>query len=1371
MSVVIAGEKVYLDTTTTGIGIVNLANYNVNETVKHLFKSTVPTFYDKCEIDVLTRFLNGLKYRLKIIEGERDTLLKTRGATTTARALLDHAQRLTDYIEKVKKAIEVTCKNPVGPSEALPISLPMQFTEEKIQELVRKFAVLILHAREPKPVDSALDRPAFNVLTKIDSIKNLTPEFEVAHTNPYPILHDLISLAKLGHTAFLDELFKELLAKIKPISQPFSDGLDTTKSSSDQIIQLIKRLLSEKDKMQIELRKVNTQADEIQAQLERAEKELADKPDYDSMKADRDRLHAELINVTGQKEKLRTDFDAMEDIMNKARIAADESAAKAAGRIAELESELKASYETVSNLEADILRNEDVSAKERGERLTLQKEVERLTTECAQLKAAQGDKKVIDARLAKLQDSLAKAQEHLETSEKRHSETEDAIRTLDAKLRAKIAEEQAKYARLTTEHEGLTKALQDAKAAYDIVAGERDTALREGKEVAAAATQMFEAEHQKLLAAQKSLEEDKVELANLVKQKENLMNELTSSKAREGKLAGVSETDKEALSAAEARLAELTPKLAAAEASVLAKGAEVARTSSELASLREQFASLQKTAEATKTNLEMQLATLRETSSTSIEKLERSCKERIDAALRDANEKFKDELQKHNSASAEQQKSISKRLSITAEQFKTELQGFEAAIHQKNEEIARIIAARDADIRRVREAADAEKAAIRSDFEKKAGEVRDKASLDIDAALAAANAACARRIAEITEKTKTDCEKAIQDAVFEETKKGQQALGTAVQQATERGRAALEQGIQEEKARSKAAIEEIEKKLLNLNEEKQKAIADAVADVSMQKEAEFSKRLAKLSGEDASKLAELTKQKDMEKDAAVAAAKKDVAQGYEIAKQRLIAQKDGELAAAAQAAAASAQVAAQAAVKATTAEFQTKAEQAAIAADAHEKASIAQVQATSLAKLKDFAARVLAGHASMNDYKGPNDEPLRSILRKIESMKAKDICILAYFVHYFMTHIRIPRDIEAQLVGFVNAIPDLFGFIIATLPSLILGNKIQSLQPMRYFVPQSSEELNNIAQLSRLVIDTRVIAKMVRGEGAPTLAFYPESTKSRMLLIANDGPLDAMKKYSDGILTNAQPQDKTNPPQMLLPISYDVIFLAFLFATRNYVKRTLTEKPELCTVLPSVLDDKAPLPKAAPPLCVPANIRVLEKGSQINVIQLHPDHIALFNEDPFCFRVDGQRMDPLLHAKVKLNYRDIEEALKGVVERFCSGKNPVPLKIPPGFYQHPEKNMILPIQERGKDSSTVFDITGYGGQAQKNYICSSKQLQARRPSSATEVKTPFMQPGSLRLAKQYDNGTHIENIEGGRIKTKKNKKNKHTSKKFTQRKR
>lgn len=1359
MSVVIAGEKVFLDTTTKGIGIVNLTSYNVNETVKHLFKSNVPTVYDTCEPELFAVFLSGLKYRLKMLETQRTALLKERGATVSVRALLDHVQKLGDYIEKVKKATDVTCKKSVQPSEALPIKLPMDFTEEKVQELVRKFAVLILHAKEPKRLDAALDTPAYNVITKIDSIKNLTPEFEAAHTNPYPVLQDLVSLAKIGHSAFLDTLFTGLLDKMKPLAVPFSAGLDTAKTPAEQLVQLIQRLMAAKTQMEAELRKVNTQADELQAQVEAAEKEAASRPDYVSMAAETDVLRRELSAAKGQRDKLTIDLAELEGICDKAKIDADEAAAKAAGRIAELESEQKSADAKISQLTAELTTKESATVASLAEHTRIEKEVIDLQTELAQVKAAQGDVKARDQRLAEMQATLQKAQTHLDTAEKRHIDTEKAMRDMASKLGGQIAEEKARLAALQAEHGGLTKALADSKAAYAIVLGERDAALRQGGEASTTAVAALEKEHERVLAAEKALDEEKGKVAGLKTELGQARAALASSQAKETTVSGTAELDKQRRAAAEAKVVQLSSTLAAAERYLAVQTHEVEVTSKALAEIKKQFASLQNSAEETKANLERELTTLRESSSASIDELEAACKERVDAALKKANETFQNELKKQVDASSTQQANISKRIAVAGAQFKAELEGFEAALREKNEEIARIHKTKDEDIRRALAGSEAEKAALKADLEKQSGQVRDKAALDIQTALAQAEARCAEHIARIKAEAEEASKKAIATAVEAERKKGQELLGTAVQQADGRGRAAVEQ----EKQRSKAALDDLESKLLQVEQEKQRAITEAVAAASSQKKAEFSQRLSKLSSDDATKLSELTAQKDKEKNEAVEAAKKDVARAFDLERQRLLAQKEGELQLAKKAAAAELDKEKQRIIAQKEGEIQST---TAAAAQAIAQKVGEEERKASLAKLKDFAARVLTGQATSNDYKGPGEEPLRNIIKKIDSMKSKDICVLAYFVHYFMTHLVIPREIDTQLNAFVGTLPSLFDFILAVEPSLLLANKIQGGQPMRYFIEQSVETLGFMALASKTGLDARKATKIVRGDEAPPMLFYAEPTKSRVLLIVKEGTVDTIRKYEGGILTDGKPQDKTNPSQITEGISYDVLFLSFLYATRAYVKDVLTKNPSLCTVNLVQLDDKAPPPPKPPALCVPMEIRVMGK-SDVNVIQLHPDHLALFNEDPFCFRVDGKKLDASIHSKVNLNYRDVENALSAVIERFCSGKNPVQVNIPPGFYQPPDKNKLLPIQDRSKTSSTVFDLRGYGGRAKTPFVCSAS---GPRPGAALPAAKPkLFTPGSGRESSVQDDGTRLENFAGGGRNTRKIRK--HRAKKFTQRKR
>jgi hypothetical protein len=574
MSVVIAGEKVYLDTVSRGLGSVNLTDYAVGESVKHLFRPTVPDKYETCDSS-LSVFLDGLKHRLHTLEVELPKEKKDRANSVTVRTKLDHIQKLSDYIGKVDKAIKACIVLPIDP---LAGKLPMQFTEEQLKMLVRKFAVVILHAKEPKDVDrDALNAVTVNVLTKVEAVKNLTPEFEAAHMKPNGFLKTMISLGRLGESAFIQTLFKDFLEKTKATTKPYSDKLDTTKSAPEQVTQLIGLILARVADLDKELALHAGEAADLQKKLDTATSALAAAgPHATELEEHKRSLKEKLDACTGQKDKLQIDLDEAKKVKTATETAAAAAAAAARARIAELDAEVKAQKERIAGLEGEIRQCQ-------ADSLTESEKVAKLKGERDQLLVSQtSDKRTRD-------EILARVQAELEAAQKAAREAAEAARQKNERLQKQLDEEVAKGARLKTEKEALNESLRLANVARDAAVEEVSRVTKAQKEAAEKAQREMDAAiadfKAQLLRARQDLDAATTkskELEATVKQLQEQLAKCTGEKGEKDdeirKLQGALETAKTELAAEQAKVAAKEKDIARITAE---NGATVARLARE----------------------------------------------------------------------------------------------------------------------------------------------------------------------------------------------------------------------------------------------------------------------------------------------------------------------------------------------------------------------------------------------------------------------------------------------------------------------------------------------------------------------------------------------------------------------------------------------------------------------------------------------------------------------------------------------------------------------------------------------------------------------------------------------------------------------
>ena len=446
----------------------------------------------------------------------------------------------------------------------------------------------------------------------------------------------------------------------------------------------------------------------------------------------------------------------------------------------------------------------------------------------------------------------------------------------------------------------------------------------------------------------------------------------------------------------------------------------------------------------------------------------------------------------------------------------------------------------------------------------------------------------------------------------------------------------------------------------------------------------------------------------------------------------------------------------------------------------------AAAEAADLARLKTFAASVLAGTAPVLDS-SDKAKPLVNILRKLNAPQSS-VCALVYFVSYFLNKMVRPKlegrdvpnliDRVKRVVERVGDTPQkLFQLIMAIEPALLLSNKViprggESVgDTMNYVITQKTDT----GLFQEVIRECRVLAndvawRVVRGElgTATSMRFFVTGPKTVLFLYrptvdrsANVQQVELRKKlvrtYSEGgVLSSIPAQAASAELQAIIEnkdggsgqaaeyVTYDILFLVFLYATKKYIVTKADDIP--CTVPSEITNNSilasslleglpspapaAPAPAAPAPVAssrAPAtsqpkcsetrNIQRMYVNLDKNVILLSDDLMRIFSGEPYCFTTEGRPIE----SKVELSYTDFKAGLDDVVKKFCSGKNPTPFKIPPGFRRDGDK--ILPIDDRFAVSSTTrYDLISYTGQpAGPDFKCNRAAVSAGNVAVALQV--------------------------------------------------
>jgi len=350
--ITIAGEPVYLDMPTDSAKIVKSRIYlkkhylpenMVDESVKDLFKS----FIGMKELPTCTKELSdilrsGLNYRLKTIEAEIVVLRKERGDSISLRQRVAHAQELKDLLDILAKEVR-RCSDADDYAKRASeiVATQMQpLTEDQIRTLVKKFAVLILHAKEPLDADRPkYNAPAVNIIEKLGKVSELTnPEIEAflqAHTSS-PLLLHIFQLGQLGaeeyDNVFIKKIYSDLLDEIRASLKGKDKSLDEyietlskenpLKDSHEQIAAILTRAGTIMQNCEQMVQRLNNEAAELQNKINDLDSKLKTASTVDP--ATEAAASAEATASTAEIERLKGELatakKALEDKNNELKI-------------------------------------------------------------------------------------------------------------------------------------------------------------------------------------------------------------------------------------------------------------------------------------------------------------------------------------------------------------------------------------------------------------------------------------------------------------------------------------------------------------------------------------------------------------------------------------------------------------------------------------------------------------------------------------------------------------------------------------------------------------------------------------------------------------------------------------------------------------------------------------------------------------------------------------------------------------------------------------------------------------------------------------------------------------------------------------------
>lgn len=708
--ITIAGEPVYLDmpedSKVHADRIYLKKHYLHEDTITEDTKEVYRRFMaekkvascKKVELDILQK---GLSYRLQTVEAEAADLSEKRGNSVPLRQKLGHAQGLRDLLQVVKGEV-LLCANKeaaaarrkaeedAAAAAAALDNKPRGIEEDEIQTLVKKFAILILHAKDPHEEDRPrLNKPAKNLIARLDAAPTLGQEeldpFVKRHIASSPLLRRILEIGYLGldksndiyKTQFYKELLDDIIEKLNPI---FTQNPPENMSSAQHIQWIITNINYFVQEAQQHIEKMNVAAANLQAtindkqsRLEAALKTAADMTGRDAARENaietlREELAAAAAALARVEKEVALKVDEAarcETGLAAVTAAADAAARKANQDLARLKAETDADAATIDRLQRDAAAAAANLATVEGERDRVTAEVAGFQAQIATLEAGRsgGDKAAAESarQIAALQQTIDAQTKTLKDINERAIETgkeRDAALAAVEKQKGEIAANQAKI-------DGLTAAIHGQEDAKDAAIGERDDAVAAAAAAAAASQGIIdglqrdaEAAKAAVAAAAAAAEEIKGQLtakdAQLSELREKLRKchtDLLTAEEDGVERGSVATQEKERLMAEQARLSGEITRVTAERESFKTQQAEeahkVAAKSSELVTAQTHVQTLQKQLE----KFNKDAAAAAEATRTRIADFERQLGEK-DAAAAAAVEEFHRQLAEAQAAAA-----------------------------------------------------------------------------------------------------------------------------------------------------------------------------------------------------------------------------------------------------------------------------------------------------------------------------------------------------------------------------------------------------------------------------------------------------------------------------------------------------------------------------------------------------------------------------------------------------------------------------------------------------------------------------------------------------------------------------------------------
>jgi hypothetical protein len=380
--ITIAGEPVYLDMPEDSKVHADriylkkhyLPRDEITEDTKEVYRRFMAEKkVASCKKDDLVILQKGLSYRLQTIEAEAADLSEKRGNSIPLRQKLGHAQVLRDLLEVVKGEV-LLCANKeaaaarrkaeedAAAAAAALDNEPRGIEEDEVQTLVKKFAILILHAKDPQDADRPLlNRPSKNLIAKLETAPLLDEEgltkFMTDHTASNPLLMKILSIGILGvdgsDNIYKKKYYKEILDDIiEKLAPEFTENPPENMSPAEHISWIInkinnffKEIIEHHDELNAKAAELQATIDDLRSKLEAAVKDAAAMRDGGvAAKTAVDDLKAQLAAETAKLAKVQAELAAKTDEAARCKsqletvtAAAAAAGVKAAARIAQLE--------------------------------------------------------------------------------------------------------------------------------------------------------------------------------------------------------------------------------------------------------------------------------------------------------------------------------------------------------------------------------------------------------------------------------------------------------------------------------------------------------------------------------------------------------------------------------------------------------------------------------------------------------------------------------------------------------------------------------------------------------------------------------------------------------------------------------------------------------------------------------------------------------------------------------------------------------------------------------------------------------------------------------------------------------------------------